>query len=67
MNKIKIVLSALYVFSAAVFAGDNAIRYPHEFTYEGNPLVGLHAPADPDVHVWDGEVWMYCSQDMKPR
>lgn len=22
--------------------------------------------ADPDVHVWDGVVWMYCSQDQPP-
>lgn len=39
------------------------IEYPYEFEYEGNPLSRIHGAADPDVHVWDGVVWMYCSQD----
>lgn len=39
------------------------IEYPYEFKYEGNPLSRIHGAADPDVHVWDGKVWMYCSQD----
>ena len=45
------------------------IVYPYEFKYEGNPLVRLHGAADPDVHVWNDTVWMYCSQDriMKPE
>lgn len=33
------------------------------FKMEGNPLVRHIGAADPDVHVWDGVVWMYCSQD----
>ncbi len=33
------------------------------FKMEGNPLVRMHGAADPDVHVWDDVVWMYCSQD----
>jgi len=37
--------------------------YPYRFTYNGNPLVRNHGAADPDVHVWDGVVWMYTSQD----
>lgn len=37
--------------------------YPYNFAYDGNPLVRNHGAADPDVHVWDGTVWMYCSQD----
>lgn len=39
------------------------LRYPYQFTYEGNPLSRMHGAADPDVHVWDGIVWVYCSQD----
>ena len=39
------------------------VEYPYEFKYEGNPLSRIHGAADPDVHVWDGVVWMYCSQD----
>lgn len=39
------------------------IEYPYDFTYTGNPLSRMHGAADPDVHVWDGVVWMYCSQD----
>ena len=33
------------------------------FKYEGNPLVSHISSTDPDVNVWDGVVWMYCSQD----
>lgn len=39
------------------------IHYPYNFTYEGNPLVRHLGAADPDVHVWDGVVWVYTSQD----
>ncbi|MEX0982590.1 MAG: family 43 glycosylhydrolase [Bacteroidales bacterium] len=39
------------------------IQYPYDFTYDGNPLVRHIGAADPDVHVWDGVVWMYTSQD----
>jgi hypothetical protein len=39
------------------------IEYPYAFQYNGNPLARMHGAADPDVHVWDGTVWMYCSQD----
>lgn len=40
--------------------------YPYDFTYNGNPLVRNHGAADPDAHVWDDTVWMYCSQDHAP-
>ena len=33
------------------------------FKMEGNPLVRHISTTDPDVHVWDDVVWMYCSQD----
>ncbi len=33
------------------------------FKMEGNPLVRHIGAADPDVHMWDNVVWMYCSQD----
>lgn len=39
------------------------IAYPQNFTFQGNPLSRFHSATDPDVHVWDGVVWMYCSQD----
>lgn len=39
------------------------IQYPYHFKYKGNPLVSYRSSTDPDVHVWDNEVWMYCSQD----
>jgi hypothetical protein len=39
------------------------LAYPHQFKFEGNPLSRLHSATDPDVQVWDGVVWMYCSQD----
>lgn len=39
------------------------VEYPYEFKYEGNPLSRIHGAADPDVQVWDGVVWVYCSQD----
>lgn len=43
------------------------IEYPYSFKFEGNPLVKHHSAADPDVQVWDGKVWMYCSQDHEMR
>lgn len=39
------------------------IQFPYTFKYEGNPLSRIHSATDPDVQVWDGVVWMYCSQD----
>jgi len=41
-------------------------EYPHDFSYNGNPLVRNHGAADPDVQVWGDTVWMYCSQDHEP-
>ena len=41
----------------------SGIKYPYVFKYEGNPLVRHISATDPDVNVWDGVVWMYCSQD----
>ena len=38
---------------------------PHKFKYEGNPLSRMHSAADPSVHVWDGTVWVFTSQDRK--
>ena len=39
------------------------IKFPYHFKYEGNPLSRIHGAADPDVQVYDGVVWVYCSQD----
>ena len=41
------------------------LKYPYQFKYEGNPLSRMHSAADPDVQVYDGTVWVYCSQDRK--
>lgn len=41
------------------------LKYPYHFKYEGNPLSRMHSAADPDVQVYDGTVWVYCSQDRK--
>lgn len=43
------------------------IKYPYTFKYKGNPLVSHISATDPDVNVWDGVVWMYCSQDHQPQ
>jgi beta-xylosidase len=39
------------------------ISYPYLFKYEGNPLSRFYGAADPDAQVYDGEVWVYSSQD----
>ena len=39
------------------------IQYPYQFNYEGNPLSRIHSATDPDAHVWNDTVWVYCSQD----
>ena len=39
------------------------LQYPYHFKYEGNPLSRMHGAADPDVQVYDDEIWVYCSQD----
>jgi arabinoxylan arabinofuranohydrolase len=39
------------------------LKYPYKFEFKGNPLSRMHSATDPDVVVWDDEVWMYCSQD----
>ena len=41
----------------------NGVKYPYKFKYDGNPLSRIHGASDPDVHVWNDTVWMYCSQD----
>lgn len=46
---------------------DSTIHYPYKFTYEGNPLVRNHSATDPDLHVWNDTLWMYCSQDHQMR
>ena len=41
------------------------LRYPYNFTYQGNPVSRMHSAADPDVQVWGDTVWVYTSQDRK--
>jgi beta-xylosidase len=54
---------ALFAISAAIQAQGKEIAYPYSFEMKGNPLVRHISSTDPDVQVWDGVVWMYCSQD----
>jgi hypothetical protein len=51
------------VLALGIHTVESQITYPCKFTFDGNPLVRNHGAADPDVHVWDNTVWMYCSQD----
>ena len=62
MNK-TLVVAALLAVAETAFAAEPGIKYPYSFKYAGNPLVRHISATDPDVHVWDGVVWMYCSQD----
>ena len=61
--KKQLVIAALLAFAGRGLADEAEIKYPYTFTYQGNPLVRHISATDPDVHVWDDVVWMYCSQD----
>jgi beta-xylosidase len=39
------------------------LKYPYKFKFEGNPLSRMHSATDPDVQVYDDEIWVYVSQD----
>ncbi len=62
----KQILSLLIIFGSVTLAGNAQSSYPYNFTYNGNPLVRNHGAADPDAHVWNDTVWLYCSQDHAP-
>ncbi len=59
--------SQKYVNTEKLSTNDDTIigklKYPHKFKYEGNPLARNHSATDPDAHVWNDTVWVYCSQD----
>jgi arabinoxylan arabinofuranohydrolase len=40
---------------------------PYSFTSAGDPLVTHISAADPDAHVWNNTVWVYCSVDANLR
>jgi beta-xylosidase len=61
--KYPLVLAVLLAVSGASLADTTDITYPHAFDYKGNPLVRYVSSTDPDAHVWDDVVWVYCSQD----
>lgn len=79
MNKLKIILAATLISMSCYSQVNKAtaqkstndatiigkLKYPYHFKYEGNPLSRMHSAADPDVQVYDGTVWVYCSQDRK--
>jgi len=62
MNLVQACLMA-WIFVTGSIAVHAQITYPNSFIYDGNPLSRIHGAADPDAHVWDGTVWVYCSQD----
>jgi len=76
--KIKLFLLVVSILSMSYFAQAKSnkvpkstinsplkekFEYPYNFKFDGNPLVRNHGATDPDVHVWNDTVWMYCSQD----
>jgi hypothetical protein len=61
MNKSVIVIGLMAITTVG-FASEPATQ-PVEFEFKGNPLVRNVSSTDPDAHVWDGVVWVYCSQD----
>lgn len=82
MKKIAIISFALFLFALTGFAQQKKLgkqkidkatgtvtdtKYPYIFRYKGNPLVSHISSTDPDVNVWDGVVWMYCSQDHQQK
>lgn len=50
----------------ALLVGGATAKEPNPNPNPGNPIVETIWTADPDVHVWDGKVWMYTSQDHDP-
>ncbi|RPH91923.1 MAG: hypothetical protein EHM72_18185, partial [Calditrichaeota bacterium] len=64
MTHLRLILW-LSILAFGVFTVNAQTTYPYNFSYDGNPLVRNHGAADPDVHVWDDTIWMYCSQDHK--
>jgi hypothetical protein len=62
-----LVTTILLAFAAGIQAQEKEIEYPYSFKMAGNPLVRHISSTDPDVNVWDGEVWVYCSQDHPKR
>jgi arabinoxylan arabinofuranohydrolase len=63
MKNSGIVACLLWLLAAGIAAQATEVKYPYSFEMTGNPLVRHVSAADPDVNVWDGVVWMYCSQD----
>jgi arabinoxylan arabinofuranohydrolase len=61
--KKQVILAVLLAATGVAFAGEAGAKAPFTFKYEGNPLVRHISSTDPDAHVWDGEVWVYTSQD----
>jgi beta-xylosidase len=66
---IAIVLFNLSIENVAAQKASNdavkigGIKFPYKFKYEGNPVSRLHSAADPDAQVYNGELWVYTSQD----
>ncbi|MCK4922813.1 MAG: family 43 glycosylhydrolase, partial [Bacteroidales bacterium] len=65
MNLQKVLILGLLLMGVCFGCQQSESKEQEKLTFkmEGNPLVRHVGAADPDVHVWDGVVWMYCSQD----
>lgn len=58
------ILFSILTFACSINAQE---KYPHRIKYKGNPLARLHSATDPDAHVWNDTLWVYCSQDNQKR
>ena len=63
MKNITLSLIVICGLLAGLADVEAQVAYPYHFKYDGNPLVRNHGAADPDAHVWDDTIWLYCSQD----
>lgn len=63
----KNVLTILFSAFFCVSINAQSDNYPKKIVYEKNPFILEHSATDPDVHVWNGKVWVYCSQDHQRR
>ena len=64
MKQVLIILYSAFLWVTINAQNDN---YPKKIVYEKNPFILEHSATDPDVHVWNGIVWVYCSQDHQKR
>ncbi len=67
LNTLTLTCRWLLVVGVTCLAtGLASAQQPNPNPVRGNPIVETIRAADPDVHVWDGTIWMYTSQDQPP-